>query len=347
MSKIVNDVWGYDTLFSRFSECQQIFLDEFSFLLSRFDDYSRLLGEAKAITCEEPIEDSVGGGVSVQEPLLVPFWYHCSCGSKAKLFFEEVDGYLFGRGECVRCREHFNLRFGPKNSPDISDVSQQISARAISMCLVFFKGLMVSCYIGGLGGVRYLLEAEHVAKGLGMPFPPTTVWRPHDKYLGIGQSEAFLELKRICDSLGTEDFSRAKRFLSSQILEIHRNLTKLEESRKSALEKLKECPDDKSKEEVRRISISQTRMARSYKLSVISHELKTLENVSRVLTLIPSIVDYAINIGLKETSDQWMQHLDENGSLSSFVCLDSVLSKVVGLDTSSRTALTSLYTDYL
>jgi hypothetical protein len=340
MSKIMNEVWGYDTLFARFSECQQIFLDEFHFLLSRFDDYSRLLKETQVVVREEPVEVGASSGVSVQEPLLVPFWYHCSCGSKVKLFFEEVDGYLFGSGECVRCREHFNLKFGPKNSPDISEVASQISARAISMCSVFFKGLVPSCYVGGVGGTRYLLEAEHVAKGLGLLFPPTTVWRPRDKYLGIGQMEAVLELKRICESLGTEDLPSTKRSLDSRISEIQNNLGKLEDSKRRMFEKLKEHPnDEKLKENIKRISISQTKMARSCNLSVMSHELRTLENVSRVLTLIPSIIDYAVNIGLKETSDQWIRHLSENGSLSSSVSLDSILSRTAKLRALSGNAL--------
>jgi hypothetical protein len=43
--------------------------------------------------------------------------------------------------------------------------------------------------------------------------------------------------------------------------------------------------------------------------------------------LIPSIIDYALNVGLKETSDQWMRHLNEKGSLESDVYLESVLSR--------------------
>ncbi|MDH5771432.1 MAG: hypothetical protein OEZ25_09125, partial [Candidatus Bathyarchaeota archaeon] len=76
-----------------------------------------------------------------------------------------------------------------------------------------------------------------------------------------------------------------------------------------------------------KVSISQTEFRKGSNLSVVSHELKILENVSTVLDLIPSIIDYAVNVGLKETSDQWIRHLGEDGSLSSDVRLESVLSR--------------------
>ena len=329
MSRIVNDVWGYDTVFARFSECQQAFVDEFGFLLSRFEDYSRLLREAKRM----PRDKGVGGGVSDQESLLTPFWYHCDCGSKVKLFLVERDGFLFGEGSCVGCGEYYELEFGVKNGPDVSDFGSRMSARAIPVGLVFFGGLMPSCYVGGVGGMRYLMEAERVAEGLGIAFPPVVVWRPRDRYLGVGQMEALLEVKRICKDLGAHDGSVAKDLLEGRICEIRERLDELEASKKRVMEGLREHPDDgELKEEIRRISIGQTRFMKDSDLSVVSRELKILENVSVVLDLIPSVLDYAVNVGLKETSDQWIEHLGEDGSFSSDVRLESVLSRVVSLN---------------
>ena len=336
MSEIVNNAWGYDMVFSRFSECQQIFVDEFCFLLSHFDHYSRLLKEA----LEVPHKQGVSSGVSDQEPQLAPFWYHCDCGSKVKLFLVEEEGFLYGRGNCVGCGEYHDLSFGPKKDPNISNIASRISARAIPMGLVFFRGLMPSCYVGGVAGIEYLMEAEHAAKGLGLAFPTIAFWRPHDKYFGIGQVEALLELERICKYLGVQDFSTAKGLLESRISETRRRLEKLEESKKRILEKLKENPDDKkSKEELKKISISQTEMAKSSNLPVISRELKILENASTVFDLIPSIIDYAINVGLEETSNQWMRYLNEGGNLFSDVHLDSVVNQTVGLDAVFRKML--------
>jgi len=323
MSKIVNEVWGYDTAFSRFSECQQVFADEFDFLLSRSGDYSRLLNEAKEI----PSNAGVSGGVSDQEPWMAPFWYHCDCGSKVRLFLIEKDGSLSGQGNCMGCGKYQELEFGAKDDPDVSGVASRISARAISMGLVFFNGLMPCCYVGGVGGVRYLMEAEHVARGLGIPFPPVVVWRPHDKYLGVGQIEATLELKRICRDLDAPDFSAAKDLLESRISKVRERLDYLEESKQAVMEKLREHPKDEAlKERIKTISISRSKLVKSSNLSVISHKLKILENVSTVSDLVPSIIDYAVNVGLRETSEQWIQHLGENGNLSSEVHLNSALN---------------------
>jgi hypothetical protein len=324
MSSIVNDAWGYDTVFARFSECQQAFTDEFCFLLSHFKDYSRLLKEAKEMSHGEDLE----GGVSDQEPYLAPFWYHCSCGSKVKLFLEEKDGSLFGSGNCVRCQEHYELDFGNENNPDILEIASQISARAIPMGLVFFKGLQPSCYVGGVGGATYLMEAKHVARGLAFPFPPVAVWRPRDRYLGVGQIEALLELKGICKHLGVKDASSARHLLESNISDIRRRLGELEESKRKLLDKLKGHPDDMEvRHEIKRVSMSQSEIVQSSNLSVVSHELKILENVSIVSALMPSIIDYAVSVGLRDTSDQWLQYLSENGNLSSDVHVKAIANR--------------------
>ena len=339
ISKIVNDVWGYDTLFSRFSECQQIFVDEFRFLLSHFGEDSKLLSEAKDMPCEEDIS----GGVSDEEPLLAPFWYHCDCGSKAKLVLTDDSGLLFGRGNCVGCGRSHELGFGDRSDPDVTDIASRISARAIPMALVFFRGLMPSCYVGGIAGVRYLMEAEHVASGLGISFPPIAVWRPRDEYCGVGQVEALLELERICKDLDADGLSEAKALLQARISEVHEKLDELEVSKKEILRELKARPEDeKLREEMKRLSIGQTKIKRSFHLSVINHEFKILENLSTVLELIPSIIDYAINVGLEQTSCGWVNHLLTDGKLDTDIRLNSVLGSSTSFAQSSRSITTNV-----
>lgn len=328
MSRIVNDAWGYDTIFARFSECQQAFASEFCFLLSRHKRYSRLLKEANKIVQKENL-----AGVSIQEPFLAPFWYHCSCGSKAKLFLKEKDGSLSANGNCIRCQEHYELNLGHEDDPNISNIIPHISARAIPMGLVFFSGVQPSGYVGGVAGEAYLAEAQQIAKGLNLLFPPIAIWRPHDKYAGVEQLEALLELRRVCDELGVRTLSEAKDLLLSQISKMHQRLDEIEESKNSLVEELMKSPNDQElKERLRSLSISRTEMCRSSHLSVIHRRLKILENVLIVSSLVPSIIDYAVNIGLKETSDQWMQHLNEKGSLKTDVRLESVLTEFEKLD---------------
>lgn len=324
MSKIVNDAWGYDTLFARFSECQQVFAEEINYLLSRNGDYSRFLEEAHGLLSAK----GISSGVSAEESLLIPFWYHCDCGSKVRLYSDQRNGSLFGCGDCEGCGCHYELDFGSVEKPDVSDVASRISFRAISWILAFSKGLGFSCYVGGVGGAWYLMEVKYVADRLGISLPPTPVWRPHDRYVGIGQLEASLKLKQMCAELGVADLSGAVEVLKSQISEAQRFIDNLEASKSMFLEKLRDQPDDeKLNEELRKLSLSQTEVKRISKLAVIYRKLKILENVPVVLNLFPSVIDYAVNVGLKETSDQWVQHLNENGSLFSDVQVKSVLSQ--------------------
>jgi hypothetical protein len=196
-----------------------------------------------------------------------------------------------------------------------------------------FKGLQPSCYVGGLAGAEYLAEARHVAKGLGILFPPIAIWRPHDRYAGVGQVEALLELKQVCNELGAQNLLEAKDILISQISKTHECLNEIEATKKSLIEELRKSPDNQElKERLRSASMSRTETCRSSHLSVAHHELKIIENVRIVSSLTPSIIDYAVNIGLKETSNQWIQHLSEKGSLQSDICLESILSRNEKLD---------------
>ena len=324
MSKIVNEVWGYDTLFSRFFECQHFFADEIDFLLSRYPDYSRFLEEAHWLLSGK----GISSGVSAGESRLIPFWYHCDCGSKVRLFSAQRDGSLFGYGDCEGCGRHYELNFGSVERPDVSGVASRISLRAISWILAFSKGLGFSCYVGGVGGTWYLMEVKYVADRLGISLPPIPVWRPRDRYIGIGQLEASLKLKRLCSDLGVSNLFDAVNALKSFIAEAQTCLDNLETSKNIVLKKLWDHPEDeKMNKEVKRFSLSQTEVKRSSHLSVIYRKLKVLENVQVVLDLMPSIIDYAVNVGLKETSDQWVRYLNENGSLSSDVHVESILSR--------------------
>lgn len=324
MSKIVNDVWGYGTLFARFSECQQVFVDEINYLLSRNGDYSNCLEEAHGLLSAK----GISSGVSAEESLLIPFWYHCDCGSKVRLFSDHRNGSLFGYGDCEGCGCHYDLDFGTVEKPDVSGFASRISFRAISWILAFSKGLGFSCYVGGVGGIWYLMEVKYVADRLGISLPPTPVWRPHDRYVGVGQLEASLKLKQMCVELGVADLSGAVNCLKSQISEVQRSIDNLEASKGMFLEKLRDQPDNKRlNEKLKKLSLSQTEIKRISKLAVIYRKLKILKNAPVVLNLFPSIIDYAVNLGLKETSDQWMHHLTENGCLFSDVQLESVLSR--------------------
>ena len=146
--------------------------------------------------------------------------------------------------------------------------------------------------------------------------------------------EALLELRRICDKLGVGSLSEASELLRLRILETRTILGSYEVKRRQIEEKLKESPNDpKLKEELKLNSICRTRAERSSGLSVTTHELGTLQNTGNAVSLMPCVLDYVINIGLRETSNQWLKHLTENGSLISDVHMNSMISQGTQLET--------------
>jgi len=326
MSKIVNDAWQYDTLFSRFSECQRIFYSEFNFLLTRFGDYSASLREA----IEHTPRSENSRGVSKTEPEYLPFWYHCDCGSKARLTLRVEDGSIMGHGSCIRCSRKYNVNLGISDRPDVSAVSSNISAKAIPMILVFSKGLGLSCYVGGIGGKEYLSEAQHVAEKLDIIMPLISYWRPHDFYLSISNLEALFEYKRISGNYEIRKWKKEVEVLKSRIESINDEINKLELERNEIVENLRKGKVHASAfdEEMRRISDAKNDLRKKSDLSALQYNLRELSNIPPVIMSIPSIIDYAINIGLRKTSDQWVNHLMNNGSLSSEIYMKSILEEL-------------------
>ena len=303
MSKIVNEIWGYDTLFFRFSECQQFFLDEFSFLLSNFDDYSDALKQVVSST-------HALNGIPETEWNLAPFWYHCDCGSKVRLEVIKQSDHYYGIGNCILCDKRQEFDFGIIGQANIETIISKISARSISMPLVILNGLGVSCYIGGQGGKDYLLQANEVAKILDIYFPPIVVWRPKDQYRGLGQLSSLVIIKRIVGSANQHEIDNAKTDLETKIQKINSQIDTLEEKKKEILKTSK----DASKpllyiDIIRELSYRQNEIRKNEKYPEIVRNLSLLNNALAALALHPSIVDYALSIGLKETSDQWVNSL--------------------------------------
>jgi len=314
MSRIVNNIWEYNTVFSRFSECQQIFEGEFCYLLSNFEEYSRCVEESSSLLC------GMKNGVREQESETIPFWYHCDCGSKARLKAEQKTGSLIGRGRCVRCEKEYVLDFGSSNEPRMADYIKRVSARSLSMPLVFFNGLKVSCYIGGVGGTTYLQQAQRVSEHLGMTFAPVAVWRPRDVYLGVGQMEAFITFKKLSGSFDFSKYSQAENSFREKVLAVQNKIDELEAQKKQLIG----CSNPQKETQVQNLkalSAKQNELRRAAAFPELKSNLGLLENVSAVMNLYPCIVDYAVNIGLKETSEQWIDFLQNNGNLSSNVRL--------------------------
>jgi len=321
MSEIVNITWGYDALFFRFSECQQIFEREFCFLLSHFEDYSRYV---KEVTFSSGVSK---GGVYKQEFNTIPFWYHCDCGSKARLLPEQHVDAFFGRGECLGCGKEYKIDFSSREEPEVSGILPRISIRSLAMPLVFFDGLGVCCYVGGVGGSAYLGQAKYVGERMGIAFPPVVIWRPRDVYLGVGQLEALITFKELSGTFDLSQYEKAEANLKHKISDVEKKIQELELQKDELADDAKIETAEKIKR-MKAISVRKYDIRKENNFPVLARNLKLLQNVKGAMSLHPCIVDYAVNIGLDETSEQWLTFLRKNGSLSSSVDLRTSLDDV-------------------
>jgi len=321
ISRIINHTWGYDTLFSRFSECERIFEPEFRFLLSHFDEYSKYV--------ENTIDAQEGsqGGVCGYEHSLLPFWYHCDCGSKARLTMHRDSESLFGVGECLNCEKEYRIGIGRKNNPVISDLMSTISARSLTMPLIFFEGLKVTCYVGGIGGSEYLRQAKYVAERMGLTFPPVVIWRPKDVYQGVGQLEAIMTYRRISETFDFSKFQDAKKTLEKKIETARERINEVELQKEGLTRR--PVSDEEIVGKKRALSFLKNQIMKDSKLPSLVRDSKLLENAMAVQSLHPSILDYAVNIGLERTNEQWTAFLKENGDLESDLHLGSLFDDFV------------------
>jgi hypothetical protein len=321
LSNVVNNAWGYDTLFCRFSETQRIFKREFNFLLSRFKEYSQYVKEVS-----DPWQGQ-RGGISQLECRLIPFWYHCDCGSKARLTAVE-NLSLSGRGECVRCGREFEFVFRQTETSDVTPFASRISARAIAMPMVFLDGLKACCYVGGVGGKAYSSQAEYVATRIGIPLPPTVIWRPHDHYLGLGQAEALLTYRSISGGLHLSYCQELRTLLRDKLVQIQQQIAELETEKQKATI----CIGSDGAQRVaviRALGAKQDDLRKRSGHSTLARNFGLLENVESVMSMHPSIIDYAINVGLRETSAQWISFLTRNGNLLADPALQTNLPIVI------------------
>jgi hypothetical protein len=73
------------------------------------------------------------------------------------------------------------------------------------------------------------------------------------------------------------------------------------------------------------LSAKQHEIRKETSYSLLSRNLGLLENAVAAMNLHPSVIDYAISIGLKATSDQWKAFLERNGDFSTNLNLRTVV----------------------
>ncbi|MDY6865409.1 MAG: hypothetical protein SVY15_05490 [Halobacteriota archaeon] len=157
---------------------------------------------------------------------------------------------------------------------ELDDYVGRLSPHSISRHLIFFEGLKPSVYISGWGAMPFTLASKGISDDIGFYHPPVIPLRINERYRGIGQLRPFYELKR-------RDISISD--ICSQI----KNLT----MKSDKLKQEEEFQDYKN----------------------IKKEIRDLEGIRNSLNTYPSILDYWINFGIKETMDIWEEFIrDEN-----------------------------------
>ena len=298
MSRVVNKLWGYDTLFVRLSDISEVFEGGFNFLLNNFRKYSRILSESDMMF----LRNGINTGVSQSTYLNAPVWLHCKCGSKASVKLNEVESGIFDlSGTCISCKRPLTVRLnGSQTIP--GGTLNELSPRAIPILLLLSRDLGLCCYASGTGGsMDYTMVGRLVFKELSIRMPITVIWASEDVFSGLGQREALLSLK----------FKN-----SAQVIKYAEHLRIALSNFNAKVAPLLSKRTDLAKD-------GQDLQGVLNELSVLKQEqrntrqlLKISDKVIKATTLKPCIIDYAVNFGLGNTENMWRNTLIQNDDLA-------------------------------
>jgi hypothetical protein len=303
MSKIINSVWGYNTLFVRLSEMSKVFQNGFQFLISNLTTYRDALRGTEQML----LSQGQSTGVSSTSYDKAPMWLHCNCGSKARLSVPTQGKFVF-TGSCLSCKKELSLDFAADgyNGPDLSKVISFVSPRAISLPLLLSLDLQISCYCSGKGALGYLTDANAVSKHLGIDWPLILVWDSKDDYMGMAQKQALNAVRM--------KIPEAK----SRLQELHSRIDEC----KTKIQKLVDKRAELAKANASLNGILEDLFQLKEEQRRIRSEIIILEKATKIMNLRPCILDYAVNFGMVHTEKQWHRHLLENGNLTAPVSFD-------------------------
>lgn len=298
MSRVVNKLWRYDTMFVRLSDISEVFEGGFNFLLNNFKKYSRILSESEMMF----LHNGINTGVGQSTYLNAPVWLHCRCGSKASVKLNEVESSIFDlSGTCISCKRPLAVRLnGSQTIP--GGTLNELSPRAIPILLLLSRDLGLCCYASGTGGsMDYTMVGRLVFKELSIRMPVTVIWASKDVYSGLGQREALQSLK----------FKN-----SAQVIKYAEQLRIALSNYNAKVAPLLSKRTDLAKD-------GQDLQGVLNELAVLKQEqrntrqlLKISDKVIKATTLKPCIVDYAVNFGLGNTENMWRNTLIQNDDLA-------------------------------
>jgi hypothetical protein len=296
MSKIINSIWGYSTLFVRLSEISQVLINGFEFLISNMRAYTDVLSRTEQALSSHAIHT----GISSTSFDKAPLWFHCKCGSKAPISLSS-EGKLSFKGSCMSCKKELALNLRNGCNPDLTKVISYLSPRAIALPLLLSRDLQISCYCSGKGALGYLMDANVISRHLGIRWPLILVWGSKDIYYGMAQNQALnaihievQDAERRLQELHSKQNEYRRKILALVIK--RKELTNANSSLRSIVEELSQLKKEQGK---------------------IQREIEIIGKATKIFSLSPCVVDYAVNFGMVDTEKQWRRHLLRDGDLSS------------------------------
>lgn len=306
MSKMINNVWDYKTLFVNLSDLSSVFKNGYNFLLSNNDVYLKSLERSETFFRNHGIHNGISSNSSKYSPL----WLNCSCGSKGYSILNKDDnGNTNLTGKCISCKKELFLNVGTENDVSIPmDKLSMVSPRAIPILLLLSRELKISSYITGTGGsLGYTIIGKRVYDDLKIKMPLLLLWASKDVYTGFAQKEALRVLRE-------NKINDVSKFLIDSNNKNHDFENKIKPliSKRNLIYKdkdaLKNLLDDilYYKKEQRNLK------------ALISD----VEKSNNALTLKSCIIDYVVNFGMSSISNMWSGTLIKNNDFASPLVLN-------------------------
>jgi hypothetical protein len=290
LSEVVRNSWKEPILFAYFSDCFPHFSSEYLWMIENARSFSEIIQNNEARLKQAGVDSGLANDIDEVSPI----WLKCTCGSKYRLKFDS-DTVV---GSCVRCG--FDVMYSIQKFKELLNTNPDLfEPRSITMPIALARGLDVSCYIGGVGGLGYLMHTRAISDSFGSRLPPTPFWYVDDSFISIELLCSAQQIERLTKAYSINlPAPGAYDFISSDGLE----------KRASAILQVIQA-------ELREGSLKKT--------PVTERDCQLLANIVTSIRAKGCLLDYATNVGLESTKQQWIAFLKSDGRLHVPVSLRS------------------------
>ena len=309
ISRITNLEFEYDTLFVRLTDIIPLLENGYRYILSNAENYTKSIMSIEFLFKRNEIPLAVSSNTHIY----APFWINCECGGKSHSIIEknitkedkDVDEIKLS-GTCLSCKNKLEINI--TRQENISDRLARLSPRAIPIMLLLKYGLDFDCLASGTGGsIKYTAISSKVFNDLSIKMPDVFIWPAGDKYIGIGQKHA----EKIKEELEVDVLDEHIRILRYKEDEYKNKIfPKIEEREKIFRNDVGKFTELEKKEILEELFILKEEQRTIRKRS------STINKIRNCLALKPCIIDYAVNLGIKQIEHEWSEKLVSNNDLT-------------------------------